>query len=89
MTEIQIPIRLIRVTGGGGLIGRVLIGSDDPAVNPDCGSGNRGVGVVFALVLDLDLHTPEALAVPPLQNEIGRRRCVSYGIGARSQQKRS
>lgn len=84
MTEIQIPIRLIRVTRGGGLIGWVLIGSDDP----DCGSGNRGVGVVFALVLDLDLHTPEALAVPPLQNEIGRRRCVSYGIGARSQQQR-
>lgn len=73
--------------GAGGLIGRVLIDSHDPPVHPNRVPVNRGGRVVVVVVLDLDLHAPKPLPVSPLQHEIRRRR-LSDGLGASSQQQR-
>lgn len=69
VTQIQIPII------AGMTIRRVFIGSDDPAVHANRGPVNRS-GRVVVLVLDLDFHTPKPLAIPPLETEIRRRRCL-------------
>lgn len=83
LTEIQIPITVIRVImdDGGGLVvvvHGVFIGSNDPAIHPDGGSVNRcGGGDV--LRLDLDFHTTETLPVSPLQDKVRRRRLLLGG----------
>ena len=64
VAEIKIPVTG-GCSGGGGLIQRVLISSNHSAVDSDRGLVNRG-----RVVLDLDLHTTESLAVPPLQHKV-------------------
>lgn len=66
-----------------GLTQRVPIGPHDPPV-PYRGPLNRAGRVV---VLDLDLHAPEPLPVPPLQHEFRRRR-LRDGLGASWSQQR-
>lgn len=68
-----------------GLTQRVLIGPHDPPVHPNRGPLSRGGRVV---VLDLDLHAPEPLPVPPLQHEFRRRRRLCDGLGTSWSQQR-
>lgn len=81
LTQIQISITMITTAG---LTQRVLIGPHDPPVHPNRGPLSRGGRVV---VLDLDLHAPEPLPVPPLQHEFRRRR-LRDGLGASWSQQR-